>query len=55
MTPSTVTVRMNASDGQRLELTGRVLGRGILADLAVIQLECQPHFCHFAAGRLGRR
>ena len=35
---STVTARMQTSGGQTLELTGQVLGRGILADLAVIQL-----------------
>ena len=34
----TVTARMSTSDGRNLELTGRVLGRGILSDLAVIQL-----------------
>ena len=34
----TVTVSMNTLDGQTLRLTGNVLGRGILADLAVVQL-----------------
>ena len=34
----TVTVWMNTLDGQTLRLTGNVLGRGILADLAVVQL-----------------
>ena len=34
----TVTVWMNTLDGQTLQLTGNVLGRGILADLAVVQL-----------------
>lgn len=34
----TVTVRMNTLDGQTLNLTGNVRGRGILADLAVVQL-----------------
>ena len=47
---STVTVRMNASDGQRLELTGRVLGRGILADLAVIQLDSNRTFATLPLG-----
>ena len=47
---STVTVRMNASDGQRLELTGRVLGRGILADLAVIQLDANRTFATLPLG-----
>ncbi|GEM_PF-1860705 len=35
---STVDVHMTAADGNRLTLTGQVLGRGILADLAVIRL-----------------
>lgn len=47
---STVTVRMNTSDGQRLELTGRVLGRGILADLAVIQLDANRTFATLPLG-----
>ena len=47
---STVTVRMNTSDGQRLELTGRVLGRGILADLAVIQLDSNRTFATLPLG-----
>ena len=47
---STVTVRMNASDGQHLELTGRVLGRGILADLAVIQLDSNRTFATLPLG-----
>lgn len=34
----TVIVRMNTLDGRTLQLTGNVLGRGILADLAVVQL-----------------
>ena len=47
---STVTVRMNTSDGQRLELTGRVLGRGILADLAVVQLDANRTFATLPLG-----
>ena len=47
---STVTVRMNTSDGQRLELTGRVLGRGILADLAVIRLDSNRTFVTLPLG-----
>ena len=47
---STVTVRMNTSDGQRLELTGRVLGRGILADLAVIHLDSNRTFATLPLG-----
>ena len=47
---NTVTVRMNTSDGQRLELTGRVLGRGILADLAVIQLDSNRTFATLPLG-----
>ena len=35
---STVDVHMIAADGHRITLTGQVLGRGILADLAMIQL-----------------
>ena len=35
---TTVTVRMQGPEGRRLDLTGQVLGRGILADLAVIRL-----------------
>ena len=35
---SSVTVLLNAPDGHHLDLTGQVLGRGILADLAVIRL-----------------
>ena len=35
---STVDVHMTAADGHRMTLTGQVLGRGILADLAVIRL-----------------
>ena len=46
----TVTARMNTSDGQRLELTGRVLGRGILADLAVIQLDSNRTFATLPLG-----
>ena len=46
----TVTARMNTSDGQRLELTGRVLGRGILADLAVIQLDSNHTFATLPLG-----
>ena len=46
----TVTVRMNTSDGQRLELIGRVLGRGILADLAVIQLDSNRTFATLPLG-----
>jgi S1-C subfamily serine protease len=34
----TVSVRMNTLDGQFLEFTGTVLGRGIVADLAVVRL-----------------
>ena len=34
---STVSVLMNAPDGSVTELTGQVLGRGILADLAVVK------------------
>ena len=47
---NTVTVRMNTSDGQRLELTGRVLGRGILADLAVIRLDSNRTFATLPLG-----
>ena len=46
----TVTARMNTSDGQRLELTGRVLGRGILADLAVMQLDSNRTFATLPLG-----
>ena len=46
----TVTARMNTSDVQRLELTGRVLGRGILADLAVIQLDSNHTFATLPLG-----
>ena len=46
----TVTAQMNTSDGQRLELTGRVLGRGILADLAVIQLDSNRTFATLPLG-----
>lgn len=35
---STVTAHMQDLDGQLFQFTGRVLGRGILADLAVVQL-----------------
>ena len=35
---ATVDVHMMAADGHRIALTGQVLGRGILADLAVIRL-----------------
>ena len=35
---STAAVLMNAPDGQHLDLSGQVLGRGILADLAVLRL-----------------
>ena len=46
----TVTAQMNTADGQRLELTGRVLGRGILADLAVLQLDSNRTFATLPLG-----
>ena len=39
-----VTVRMSVQEGQTWEFTGRVLGRGILADLAVIRLDSDRIF-----------
>ena len=47
---ATVTVRINSLDGQALELTGKVLGRGILADLAVIQLQSNRSFATLPLG-----
>ena len=46
----TVTVWMNTLDGQTLRLTGRVLGRGILADLAVVQLPAGRTYNTLALG-----
>ncbi len=40
----TVTVRLETADGELLEFTGRVLGRGILTDLAAIQLSSNRTF-----------
>ncbi len=45
-----VTVWMNTLDGQTLRFTGRVLGRGILADLAVVQLPADRTYATLALG-----
>ena len=47
---STVTLLMNTLDGQVREFTGQVLGRGILADLAVIQLDSSRTFATLPLG-----
>ena len=47
---STVTALMNTLDGQVWEFTGRVLGRGILTDLAVIQLDSSRTFATLPLG-----
>ena len=46
----TVTARMNIPDGRTWEFTGQVLGRGILADLAVIQLDANRDFATLPLG-----
>ena len=46
----TVTARMLTLTGEQLEFTGRVLGRGILADLAVIQLDSNRTFATLPLG-----
>ncbi len=46
----TVTVRMLTLTGERQEFTGRVLGRGILADLAVIKLVSNRTFATLPLG-----
>ena len=40
----TVTAKIEVQDGQRAEFTGKVLGKGILTDLAVIQLSSNRPF-----------
>ena len=46
----TVTARINIPDGRTWEFTGQVLGRGILADLAVIQLDANRAFATLPLG-----
>ena len=40
----TVTAEIEVQDGQRVEFTGRVLGKGILTDLAAVQLSSNRPF-----------
>ena len=47
---ATVTVNMLASSGQVVNLTGQVLGRGILADLAVIRLPAGRTYANLPLG-----
>ena len=46
----TITARLEAPDGELLEFSGRVLGKGILADLAAVQLVANRSFSTLALG-----
>ena len=46
----TVTAKFETADGESLEFTGRVLGKGILTDLAVVQLSSNRSFSTLQLG-----
>ena len=46
----TVTAKVEVQDGEAVEFTGRVLGKGILTDLAVVQLNSNRSFSTLALG-----
>lgn len=50
----TLTAQMETPDGELLEFTGRVLGKGILADLAVVQLSSNRTFNSLQLGDSSR-